>query len=747
MNDAPSGTDTTVSTLEETTYTFAAADFGFNDLLDNHTFDAVRITSLPLLGTLTYNSAAVIAGDYISVDDVNLGLLEYTPPLDGVGLGYTSFGFQVQDTGGTSHGGVNLSTGNTLTVDVVNVNDAPTLAGGPYDLGTTDENTTTVGTPVATILAGLTTGDADGDTLGLAVTTTAGNGAWQYSTDSTDGSDGAWTDFGGVAADSALLLTSTSWLRFQPDTIIGTPASLTVHAWDGTAGTASTAGSPSTANPAGGGGTTAFSSGTATANLTVTDINDAPTLTSTGSDPTFTEGGAAAGLFSGTGVSTIESGQTLTGLTLTVSNISDGADEKLNLDGSSLALTDGNSGTTTTHSLSYSVSVTGSTATVTLTGTLTTAETEALVDTLSYQNDSANPTAANRVVTLTQLVDAGGIANGGDDTASLSLASTVTVQPENDAPTLAGGPYDLGTTDENTTTVGTPVATILAGLTTGDADGDTLGLAVTTTAGNGAWQYSTDSTDGSDGAWTDFGGVAADSALVLTNTSWLRFQPDTIIGTPAGLTFHAWDGTAGTASTAGSPSTANPAGGGGTTAFSSGTATANLTVTDINDAPTLTSTGSDPTFTEGGAAAGLFSGTGVSTIRERPDPDRPDPDRHQRQRRCRRKTQPGRQQPGTDRRQFGHDGDPQLRLQRQRGRHYRHRDPDRHPDHGRDRGAGRHPELPERQCRPDGGQPRGDPDPAGGCGRRRQRRRRHGQPEPGLHRDRAGGQRSTCSKW
>ena len=41
------------------------------------------------------------------------------------------------------------------------------------------------------------------------------------------------------------------------------------------------------------------------------------------------------------------------------------------------------------------------------------------------------------MVTLTQLVDSGGTANGGDDTATLSVASTVTVITVNDTPVLA----------------------------------------------------------------------------------------------------------------------------------------------------------------------------------------------------------------------------------------------------------------------------------------------------------------------
>src|SRR6185295_6068991 len=61
VNDAPSGTSKTLTTLEDTVYTFVAGDFGFSDINDSpaNTLLAVKITSLPLAGTLTDNGAAV----------------------------------------------------------------------------------------------------------------------------------------------------------------------------------------------------------------------------------------------------------------------------------------------------------------------------------------------------------------------------------------------------------------------------------------------------------------------------------------------------------------------------------------------------------------------------------------------------------------------------------------------------------------------------------------------------------------
>ena len=49
VNDAPAGTDNTVTTAEDTPYTFTAADFGFTDPNDSpaNALSAVTITTIP----------------------------------------------------------------------------------------------------------------------------------------------------------------------------------------------------------------------------------------------------------------------------------------------------------------------------------------------------------------------------------------------------------------------------------------------------------------------------------------------------------------------------------------------------------------------------------------------------------------------------------------------------------------------------------------------------------------------------
>ena len=58
-------------------------------------------------------------------------------------------------------------------------------------------------------------------------------------------------------------------------------------------------------------------------------------------------------------------------------------------------------------------------------GTLATAATDTLVNNITYQDTSVdNPTAGNRVFTLTKVQDSGGTANGGADTTTFAVAST-----------------------------------------------------------------------------------------------------------------------------------------------------------------------------------------------------------------------------------------------------------------------------------------------------------------------------------
>ena len=220
--------------------------------------------------------------------------------------------------------------------------------------------------------------------------------------------------------------------------------------------------------------------------VSVTGVNDAPTLTATGSNPSYTEGGAAVATFNSAAISAIESGQTITGLTLTVSSLSDGSSEQLIIGGSGIALTNGNSGVTITGNLSYNVTVSGNQATITLSrdglpGGISALTAQDIVNSIAYGNTSDTPTAGSRTITLTSITDDGGVANGGANSSTLSIASTVTVIPVNDAPviTTSGGSASFV---EGANVASTPVV-IDSALTLSDVDNATLASATVSITG------------------------------------------------------------------------------------------------------------------------------------------------------------------------------------------------------------------------------------------------------------------------
>ena len=60
VNDAPEGANRTVTTDEDTAYTFAAGDFGFTDG-DGDALASVTVVTVPAAGSLTLDGTAVTA--------------------------------------------------------------------------------------------------------------------------------------------------------------------------------------------------------------------------------------------------------------------------------------------------------------------------------------------------------------------------------------------------------------------------------------------------------------------------------------------------------------------------------------------------------------------------------------------------------------------------------------------------------------------------------------------------------------
>src|SRR5262249_9595682 len=129
---------------------------------------------------------------------------------------------------------------------------------------------------------------------------------------STDGGT-TWTAVGAVSDSSALLLRSSDSLRFVPDGLNGTTASVTFRAWDQTTGTAGAMADAST-----NGGSTAFSAASATSSIAVTAVNDAPTVTIAQASYSATEQTTLALQGTGLSIADVDAGSTNVQVTVSV---------------------------------------------------------------------------------------------------------------------------------------------------------------------------------------------------------------------------------------------------------------------------------------------------------------------------------------------------------------------------------------------------------------------------------------------
>ena len=131
VNDAPTGADKTVSTPEDTAYTFLTGDFVFSDSDTGDALASVTVVTVPdaASGSLTLSTVAVSANDVVTAADIVAGNLEFTPAANANGAGHASFTFKVSD------GLAESASSYTMTIDVTAVNDAatgmPTIAGTP----------------------------------------------------------------------------------------------------------------------------------------------------------------------------------------------------------------------------------------------------------------------------------------------------------------------------------------------------------------------------------------------------------------------------------------------------------------------------------------------------------------------------------------------------------------------------------------------------------------------------------------
>ncbi|MFI3155631.1 MAG: Ig-like domain-containing protein, partial [Methylococcaceae bacterium] len=177
VNDAPTGTNKTVSINEDNAYSFASADFGYADI-EGSPMASVKITSLPVAGSLKLSGAAVTLNQVIAA--ASIGNLAFTPITNANAngtAGYANFNFTVND------GSLNSVSTNTITLNVTPVNDAPVLT-IPTAINYTDS---VFNDSFATITSSLVAGDIDGNTLTYGITGGTDNGNGTISQSNTYG--------------------------------------------------------------------------------------------------------------------------------------------------------------------------------------------------------------------------------------------------------------------------------------------------------------------------------------------------------------------------------------------------------------------------------------------------------------------------------------------------------------------------------------------------------------------------------
>jgi protocadherin Fat 4 len=564
--------------------------------VDTGAVKGLAITGKSGNGTWQYSTDGTTWNSFGSVSSTNALLITSTMQVryipDGNNGETATFSYKAWDqTSGTasdnataryattaSSGGTTAFSSNNASAQIIvtSVNDAPTISSGStYSLTGTNENTTSSGTLASSILTGASWADVDtGAVKGLAITGKSGNGTWQYSTDGT-----TWNSFGSVSSTNALLITSTTQVRYIPDGNNGETATFSYKAWDQTSGTASDNATARYATTASSGGTTAFSSNNASAQIIVTSVNDAPTISSgstyslTGTNENTTSSGTlASSILTGASWADVDTGA-VKGLAIT--GKSGNGTWQYSTDGTtwnsfgSVSSTNALLITSTTQVRYIPDGNNGETAT------------------FSYKAwDQTSGTASdNATARYATTASSGGTTAFSSNNASAQIIVTSV----NDAPVLDNSGFMSLTTitEDDTSNSGNTVAQIIAsagGDRITDPDSGALeGIAISgVTGSNGTWQYNTGS------GWTDVGSVSSTSALLLRATDSLRFVPNGLNGDTGTVLFQAWDQTSGTAGTKVDSSVS-----GGATAFSTQLEAAVITVTSVNDAPS----GTDKTIT------------------------------------------------------------------------------------------------------------------------------------------------------
>ena len=385
VNDAPTASNNTITTNEDTNHVFSTSEFNFSDDDTSGSLNKIKITSLEDNGALQYYNGSdwvdVTLNQEIYAADIANNKLRFKPDTNENGSSYTTFGFQVSD--GTAY-----SSSQTMTVNVTAVNDAPTANNDTAAVN--EDATTTVSNASNGVIDDNDTDPDSSDTLTI-------------------------TNIAHTNGNTESVTSSTTYSNGQ--TIVGTYGTLTIGA-DGTytyiadQDAADALDASDTANDV---FTYTLSDGTvtttATITITVTGTNDAPTAVndtaSVDEDSTVTVSNASNGVIQDND-SDADADDTTSSLVLT---------HIAPTGGSNSSVSGG-----TNHSNGTSVTGTYGTLVIGADGTYTYTADQSAADDLA-----AGETATD---SFTYTVSDG---NGGTSTATILLTVTGT----NDAPTAA----------------------------------------------------------------------------------------------------------------------------------------------------------------------------------------------------------------------------------------------------------------------------------------------------------------------
>ncbi len=593
VNDAPTASNFTVTTLEDVSWVAQLSDFTsvYSDP-ESTPLASITITGLASAGTLEFFNGtswvAVTLNQVITSASLNSGFLRLRPVANANGLNYATFRFTVSD------GAASSSPASTVTLNVTAVNDAPVVIGSAPSLSAIAEDTASPpGATVTSLFSGnfsdstdQVTGGSSANTLaGIAITSytaDATKGTWQYSANGT-----TWTTLASVTGQSSATIVPTGHsLRFLPVANFNGPApTITALLIDSSSGSVNVA---TGTNITSIGGTTQYSATSVVLSHSVTAVNDAPvasgsaTLDAINEDTASPPGATVTSLFTGNFNDSVDavtggsSANTLAGIAIT----------SYTADATKGIWQYSANGTTWT----TLASVTGqSAATV-----LPSAHRLRFVPAANFNGAAPAITSllidsssgAVTFATGTNITSIGGTTQYSAETVALSHNVTAV----NDAPVATGSATLVAILEDTASPPGATVTSLFTGnfsdstdaVTSGSTANSLAGIAITSytaDATKGTWQYSANGTD-----WTTLASVTGQSsATIIPAGHSLRFLPSANFNGPAPtITALLIDSSSGSVNVA---TGTNITSIGGTTQYSALTVVLNHSVTSVNDAP------------------------------------------------------------------------------------------------------------------------------------------------------------------